>query len=172
MTAKDIQKEIIKSYIKPILKGNGYRLNGQTWWKDKGTFLIIINIQNFSWNNEDHIDFCFNSGLKFKVEMSEAEIKRPTPHHIIPYLREGFYLPEERITYKYRNTTGYTIRSSHFITEIIDELKIDFETYILPYLDKINSEKDALDKFGDIPFWGERLKEIIDNPPLSRVYNA
>ena len=62
MTGKEKQKELIKNYLKPTLKDYGYKTSGQTWWKDKGEFFTLINLQNFSWNNKDNVDFCFNIG--------------------------------------------------------------------------------------------------------------
>jgi hypothetical protein len=162
MNAKEIQTEVIKNYLKPMLKDKGYKLNGQTWWKDKGDFFVIINLQNFSWNSRDKVDFCFNTGTKLKAEMNEKEKKKPTPHGLIPYLREGFYLPTSRKIYKYRNQTGYTLTILADLNEVINELKLDFEKYILPYLDSLNSIQDCLDKFGDLPFWGDNLKKTIE----------
>jgi len=63
MTAKDKQTEFIKSYLKPTLKQNGYQTSGQTWWRNQVDFFIIINLQNYSWNDKDKVDFCFNIGI-------------------------------------------------------------------------------------------------------------
>ena len=47
----------MKSYLKPTLKKHGYQTSGQTWWKDKGDFFNVINLQNYSWNSKESIDF-------------------------------------------------------------------------------------------------------------------
>jgi len=52
MTAKEKQAEFIKNYLKPILKDHGYLVSGQTWWKDKGDFFNVINLQSYSWNSK------------------------------------------------------------------------------------------------------------------------
>ena len=110
MTAKDKQTEFIKTYLKPTLKNIGYHTSGQTWWKDKGDFFTLINLQNFSWNSKDNVDFCFNIGVAVKATMKDNEKKKPTVHDLTVYLREGFYLPDRRKEYKYRNKTGYKLR--------------------------------------------------------------
>src|SRR5690606_28661656 len=67
MTAKEKQAEFIKSYLKPTLKQNGYQTSAQTWWKDKGDFFNVINLQNYSWNSKDIVDFRFNIGIALKA---------------------------------------------------------------------------------------------------------
>ena len=66
MTAKEKQTEFIKNYLKPTLKKFGYLTSGQTWWKDKGEFFNVVNLQNYSWNSKDSVDFRFNIGIALK----------------------------------------------------------------------------------------------------------
>lgn len=70
--------EIIKTYLKPTLKQFGYQTSGQTWWKDNGDFFTLINLQNFSWNSKDSVDFCFNIGVAVKATMTDKTKKKPT----------------------------------------------------------------------------------------------
>ena len=77
------------------------------------------------------------------------------------YLRESYYLPEARQEYKFRNKTGYVLTEQADLNDFIDELKSDFENYILPTLDKLNSLQNCVDKFGGITFWGDNLKKVI-----------
>ena len=148
--------------MKPTLKNIGYHTSGQTWWKDKGDFFTLINLQNFSWNSKDNVDFCFNIGVAVKATMKDNEKKKPTVHDLTVYLREGFYLPDRRKEYKYRNKTGYKLRQDTDIIDFTSELKSDFENFILPYLDKLNSLKDCIDKFGNLTFWGDKLIKVIE----------
>lgn len=161
MTAKEIQTEVIKTYFKPTLKEHGYYLNGQTWRKDKGDFFIIINLQNFSWNSRESVDFCFNVGVALKVTMNEDELKSPKAHNMSVYLREDFYLPNERKTHKYRNKSGYTMSQTTNLSEFKKEFKKDFEEFVLPFLNKLNSIDDCLEHFGNIAFWGENLRKVL-----------
>jgi len=158
VTAKEIQLYFIKNYLKPILKTYGYKTLGQTWWKDKGEFYTLINLQNYSWNSKNSVDFCFNIGIAFK---KESIIKSPSVHNLDVYLREGFYLPNQRKEYLYRNKSGYTLTNGVNKENFESEIKIDFEKYILPYLENLKTIKDCVDCFGQIPFWGENLKKVV-----------
>jgi hypothetical protein len=158
MTGKEKQKEVIKDYLKPTLKDYGFKTSGQTWWKDKGEFFTLINLQNFSWNSKDNVDFCFNIGIAIKANMKN--IDKPTVHDLTVYLREDFYLTR-RLFNKFRNKIGYTITDKTNLDKFIKSLRTDFEDKIIPYLDNLNSIKDCIDKFGDIKFWGDNLKKVI-----------
>ncbi|MGJ7032559.1 DUF4304 domain-containing protein [Niabella hirudinis] len=63
MTAKDIQTDFIKTYLKPTLKEHGYKTSGQTWRKSMGDFFIVINLQNSRWNSKEELSFCLNIGV-------------------------------------------------------------------------------------------------------------
>jgi hypothetical protein len=82
------------------------------------------------------------------------------------YLREGFYLPDNRQEYKFKNKTGYTLTDQADLNDFVTELKSDFESHILPYLDKLNSLQDCINSFGDITFWGDNLKRVIEENKL------
>jgi hypothetical protein len=166
MTAKEIQAEFIKTYIKPTLKKFGYQTSGQTWWKDKGDFFTLLNLQNFSWNSKDSVNFCFNIGVALKATMKDADKKKPTVHDLTVYLREGFYLPDNRQEYKFKNKTGYILTNQTDFGEFTIELKSDFENHIIPFLDDLNSLQDCTDKFGDVTFWGDNLKKVISENKL------
>ncbi len=169
MTAKEKQKQIIKTYLKPALKQFRYHTSGQTWWKDKGDFFTLINLQNFSWNGKDSVDFCFNIGIAVKATMTDKTKKEPTVHDLNVYLREGFYLPDNRQEHKYKNKTGYTLTDKMDVDDFKNEMKSDFENYIIPFLDRLNSLQDCLDNFGQIEFWGQNLRKVIQENNLSVV---
>jgi hypothetical protein len=161
MTAKEKQTDFINTCLKPTLKNVGYQTSGQTWWKDKGDFFTLINLQNFSWNSKDSVDFCFNIGVAIKATMTDTDKKKPTVHDLTVYLRESYFLTDVRKDYKFRNKTGYVLNEQTDLNDFIAELKFDFENSILPTLDKLNSLQNCVDKFGGITFWGENLKKVI-----------
>jgi hypothetical protein len=167
MTAKDKQIQFTKTYLKPVLKNYGYQTSGQTWWKDKGDFFTLIHLQNFSWNIKDSVDFCFNIGIALKATMNDTNRKKPTVHNLTVYLRESSYLPQNRQEYIYRTKLGYSLNDKTDLTNFVTELKFDFENYILPDLDKINSLKECIHRFGNITFWGENLKRLIGENKVS-----
>ena len=126
ITAKEKQSIFIKSYLKPILKQHGYLTSGQTWWRDHGEFYIIINLQNFSWNTQNNVDFCFNIGIALKSQMKDI-FKKPTHFNLTIPIREGSYLPDSRKETIYRKKTGYFINQDTDLDIFINEAKIDFE---------------------------------------------
>jgi len=166
MTVKEKQTVFIKAYLKPTLKNSGYQTARQTWWKDKGDFFTLINLQNFSWNSKESVDFCFNIGVVLKATMKDSDKEKPTVHDLTVYLREGFYLPDDRQEYKFKNKTGYTLTDQADLNDFGTELKSDFDNYILPYLDKLNSIQDCIDFFGNTTFWGDNLKRVIEENKL------
>ncbi|MGZ3764571.1 MAG: DUF4304 domain-containing protein [Mucilaginibacter sp.] len=167
-TAKEKQSIFIKSYLKPKLKISGYSTNGQTWWRDMGTFFIIINLQNFSWNTKNDVNFCFNMGIGLKSKMKDLS-KKPTYFDLTIQIREDAYLSESRRNHPYRNKNGYVINLNTEIDDFINELKIDFEENILQEFEKLKTINDCVKYYEKFPFWGNHLIEIIktDNKKLT-----
>lgn len=168
MTAKEKQTEFIKSYLKPTLKGFGYQTSGQTWWKDKGDFFNVINLQNYSWNSKDSVDFRFNIGIALKVTVKDEQKKRATYNDLTVHLDEGTFLPDGKRR-KFGDNQGYSIKAGTDLHEFIKALTSDFEIYILPGLEKPKSLADCLEFYGQFPFWGDNLKRVISENNLSVV---
>lgn len=161
MTAKEKQAELVKSYLKPLLKKNGYQTTGQTWWRNQRDFFIIINLQNFSWNDKDNVDFCFNIGIGLTKTLKDSTKKKITQHDLSVYIRENFYLPSNRQNHRFKNTTGYSIKSENEFDDFKGEISFDFEKFILPKLDSLVTLADCLDLYGGLTFWGDRLRLLI-----------
>ena len=166
MTAKEKQTEFIKTYLKPTLKQNGYKTSGQTWWKDKGDFFNVINLQNYSWNSKDSVDFRFNIGIALKVTLKDSQKKKATYYDLTTHLDEGAFLPD-RVNRKFGNNQGYSINDKTNIEQFIAILKTDFETYILPGLDEPKTLADCVKFYERFPFWGDNLKRVINENKLS-----
>jgi hypothetical protein len=166
MTAKDKQIEFIKSYLKPTLKQNGYQTSGQTWWRNQGDFFIIVNLQNYSWNNKDNVDFCFNIGIGLTATLKNTEKKIARYNDMLVRIRERFYLSDDRKEHKYRNKVGYFIKSDTEFEDFKKEMSYDFEKIILPKLDALKSLNDCVDLFGGITYWGDNLKKVISESNL------
>jgi hypothetical protein len=166
MTGKEKQTDFLKVYLKPTLKTYGYLNKGQTWWEDKGDFFTLINLQNFSWNNKDSVDFCFNIGIVLKATMKDTEKKIPSVHDLTVHLRAGFFLPSDRQEYKFKNKAGYTITTVTDLVNFIAEIKSDFETHILRYLSNLKSLEDCIRCFGEVSFWGANLKRVVEENNL------
>jgi hypothetical protein len=160
MTAKEKQTDFIKNYLKPTLKLHGYQTTGQTWWKDNGDFFHVINLQNYSWNSKDNVDFRFNIGIALKSILKDPQKKKATYADLVTHLDEGTFLPN-RQNRKFGNNQGYSIANNTDLNDFINALKVDFENYILPILEKCNSLNECVKFYEQFPLWGESLKKII-----------
>jgi hypothetical protein len=162
-TAKDIQTDFIKTYLKPTLKGHGYKTSGQTWWKNMGDFFIVINLQNSQWNSKEELSFCLNIGVALTEKLSDKEKKKATYYDIATELREDAYLTEERQKKKKEQGgwLGYKITDTTNVSDFIAEFKIDLEDNILKELDQLKTLKDCVLYYERFDFWGDRLKRQI-----------
>jgi hypothetical protein len=153
MNPKGKQKEIITKTLKPILKKWGYKTAGQNWWKINGDFFNAINLQNFSWNTQNGVDFCFNfsTGLSKTIQKKS----RVTTHDGITYQREVSFLPNTKTLH--RDDLGYHITPQTDINAFGKEIGTDFESIILPKLDSLKSI-DALLGFYKDGFFADRLR--------------
>ena len=165
MTAKDKQTDFIKFFLKPTLKEWGYQTSGLTWWKDKGEFFNVINLQNYSCNTKENVDFRFNIGVALKATVKDEKKRKATYHDLSVHLDEGAFLPDRK-NRKFGNNQGYSITGATDLKEFTESLKTDFESYILPELEKINSLEECLIFYGQFEFWGERLKNDIEKHNL------
>jgi hypothetical protein len=148
MTAKEKQTEFIKPYLKLTLKQNGYQTSGQTWWKDKSDFFSIINLQNYSWNSKECVDFRFIIGIALKATVKDEQKKKATYNGLTTHLDEGTFFPDRKIG----NNQGYSITDNTNFNKFIVAMKTDFETYILPGLEEPKTLADCIKFYGQFPF--------------------
>jgi hypothetical protein len=160
-TAKEMQLALVKMYLKPLLKQNGYSTSAQTWWRDQGNFFVVINLQNFSWNNEDDITFCFNIGIALKATMQGPATNKAGYKDLTIHLRDSAYLSDLRTKSRFKSNDGYVIDSKTDDDAFLKEFKIDFEQEILPCLDRLKTIGDCLNFYGTFPFWGDHLKGVL-----------
>ncbi|MDQ6758190.1 MAG: DUF4304 domain-containing protein, partial [Bacteroidota bacterium] len=160
MNAKEKQVEFIKTYLKPTLKKHGFSTSGNTWWRNCGDFFIVINLQNYSWNDKDNIDFRFNMGIALTATLADPQKKKADQHDLTVYVSENFHLPANRQEYKYKNNVGYSIKSDTDLDDFIIELFYDFEKEILPRLDNLKTLNDCIE-FYKATFWVDNLKKLI-----------
>ena len=164
MTAKNIQTEFIKTYLKPILKINGYKTSGKTWWKSMGEFFVIKNLQNSQWNSKEELSFCLNIGVALTEKLSDKEKKKATYFDIATQLREDAYLTQERQLLKKGKGgwLGYKITGKTSLTDFIADFKIDLEDNILKQLDELQTLKDCVLFYEKFDVWGNNLKRQIE----------
>lgn len=168
MTAKDLQTNFIKSYLKPTLKQRGYLTSGQTWWKSKGDFFIVINLQNSQWNTKETLSFCLNLGVALTATLKDPNKKKATYFDLSASSREDALLTHDRKLQKYRQGgwLGYVISDDTNLTEFINEFKVDLETHILPKLESLASLKDCVDFYEQPGFSSDFLKKQLSQLDL------
>ncbi|MRX41556.1 DUF4304 domain-containing protein [Flavobacterium sp. LC2016-23] len=163
-TAKDIQIDFIKAYLKPTLKAYGYKTSGQTWWKNMGDFFIVINLQNSQWNSKEQLSFCLNIGVALTEKLADKDKKKATYFDLATQVREDAYLTEERQQVKksHGGWLGYKITDTTNLTEFIADFKIDLENNILKILDGFKTLSDCVTFYEKFSFWDENLKRQIE----------
>tara|TARA_R100000789_G_C3012475_1_gene151660 strand:- start:86 stop:586 length:501 start_codon:yes stop_codon:yes gene_type:complete len=159
MNAKEKQLNWIKTYLKPLLKKEGFRTAGQTWWKLKDEFFILINLQNSQFNEKDRLSFCFTIG----IGLNELIKGKPSHFDLLIPVREDSYLTDLRKKHPNRNGwLGYLITGETDMKDFNRNLEIDFENFILPKLNNLNSIDDCLKFYSEekYDFW---YKILIQN---------
>jgi len=163
MTAKEIQTEFIKTYLKPTLKEYEFKTSGQTWWKNMGDFFIVINLQNSQWNRKEELSFCLNIGVALTKRLADKEKKKATYFDIATLLREDAYLTVERQLKKKEKGgwLGYKITDSINVNDFISDFRIDLEDNILKQLNQLKTLKDCVIFYEKFDIWGNNLKKQI-----------
>lgn len=168
-TAKEIQSDLIKTYLKPTLKEHGFKTSGQTWWKDKGDFFIVIHLQNSQWNSKESISFCLNIGVALTEKLADKERKKASYFDLATEVREDAYLTEDRrIAKKVQGGwLGYKITDKTDLSEFIYEFKIDLEDNILKILESFETLNDCVAFYQQFGYWGDTLKRQIEECGIS-----
>ncbi len=164
VTSKDIQKEFIKTYLKPTLKEHGYKTGGQTWWKNMGDFFIVINLQNSVGNSKEELSFCLNIGVALTARLADKEKMKASYNDIAIHLGEDAYLTEERIELKKSKGgwLGYKITDKTNVLEFIDYFKIDLESHILKILNEQKTIKDCVSFYDQFEFWRNNFRKQVE----------
>jgi len=50
------EKKHLESILKPVLKAEGFRKKGGTWWRSLGEFIQVINIQGSQFSKRFYIN--------------------------------------------------------------------------------------------------------------------
>lgn len=145
MTAKEIQSDFIKTFLKPTLKQHGYLTTAQTWYKNKDSFFLVINLQNSQWNLTDDVSFCLNIGVAVTARLKDPTKKKVTYGDMLFPVREGCLLPEERNKYSHRGGLGYQLTDKTNLDDFIAQFKTDLERHILPSLHRLQTIEDCIE---------------------------
>ena len=139
-STKEKQKQFIKTYLKSTLKQWGYQTSGNSWWKDKGNFLICIYLVNSPFNYAGQVSFSFEIGASPKKDNASKKLNRRDYYFHIFY--ENKFMSPERLVHKFRTRGSINMDEKTNLSEFIAEMKIDFECEILPNLEKLQTIND------------------------------
>lgn len=162
MTAKENQEILIKTYLKPLLKEKGYKTSGNNWWKNNIGFYYVINLQNFSFNSKDNIDFCFNIGIALEKFIADKTRKKVTGYDIAIPCREQSFISKNRQEHKFRKNLGFHIEANTNMEDFKTEFRIDFEQNILPILESLNSIEECIEFYDKMPLWKNTFRKLVD----------
>jgi hypothetical protein len=146
---KEFFKYILKDYLIPLFKNNGYTKEGNSWIKSNGEILIRISIEKSRSRMSREVSFRFCVGMcpivikDVKVEVyGNVEDWAWDERSCNAEIEE--FLPKERKKYKFEKhgwLGWYVIFRENACEKLLnEELKVDFENYLLPLLDKIKTE--------------------------------
>jgi Domain of unknown function (DUF4304) len=156
ITAKEKQLIFIKESLKPLLKAEGYRTAGNKWWKINGAFFNLIEIQNFSWNSRNSVDFCFNFTTGFTSDINNAG--NPTIFDGITQVRENYFGVSKSDYWK--GTNSYHIENDTDQIKFGEQVANDFKLLILPKLNLLTN-KESIEQFYSDGFWTPRVKQSL-----------
>lgn len=157
-------KHIIKDTIAPLFKAKGFKKKGNNFAKTLSDFAYVVNIQNSKWNNNEELEFTFNTGIfTDKLFGTFYEIQTPQfPSEKFSVLRlrvsELKGIPDE--WYKLEPTTD--------LEKMKRKIQNDIENVILPHFGQFQTIEDVINEI--------RLKELqgwFENPHfLTILYEA
>ncbi|RYY37896.1 MAG: DUF4304 domain-containing protein [Sphingobacteriaceae bacterium] len=156
VTAKEKQLIFVKESLKPLLKGEGYKTIGNNWWKINEPFFNLIELQNFSWNSRNSVDFCFNFTTGFTSDVKIPT--KPTIHDGIPNVRESYFGVTKNDYWKGANS--YHIDDSTDLEKFTEQVLKDFNLLILPKFNLLTNENSIVSFYSD-EFWGPRVKQSL-----------
>lgn len=58
--------ELVKNYLAPLMKSEGFRKSGQNFWRDSEESIDVLNIQKSQWNDAREASFYINLGTYWK----------------------------------------------------------------------------------------------------------
>ena len=161
MNAKEKQTKFIKLHLKPFLKSRDYKNSNQTWWKDRGDFYNVINLQNFSWNSKDKIDFIFNLGIALKATLKDRTLKKVTHFDCVTHLGDVAFLPDSK-NRRFGSNLGYEIKSETDLDDFMISFFNDFSNYVLPKFEEPSNLKELIVFYKRFEFWGTQLEKQIE----------
>lgn len=146
MTDRDFKSEfdsIIKEVIAPIFKANGFKKNGNNFYRDLGEVGQAFNVQQSQWNSKDDKTFVFNLGLldkEIQKEIYQRELpKFPKEYDCEIRLRQGQLMNKGDVWYYLNKRTD--------LEKLKAQIVNDLEKFVLPFFDKYQDPKKWIEFF-------------------------
>lgn len=161
--------QIIKNGFHEILKPIGFKKKALNFYLKREDLGQIINIQKNSFYSKDQINFTINTGIFVPEYWAGLYYNSEKETPIFP--TESQCLIRQRIgKLRNQNDTWYDVDDRTDENELIMEMRINLENYILPYFDQaktkegfleiLNQEKLFLNPLGKLVVYGE-LKQVL-----------
>lgn len=146
MTNRDIKSEfdsIIKDVIAPFFKANGFKKNGNNFYRDLGEVGQAFNVQQSQWNSKDDKTFVFNLGLidkEIQNEIYQRELpKFPKEYDCEIRLRHGQLMNKGDVWYELNKLTT--------LEKLKAQIENDLKEFVLPFFNKYREPKNWLEFF-------------------------
>lgn len=137
---------LVKQMLKPLLKENGFKSSGYSWWKELEDSWLFIHMKNSRWNG-------MGTGANFQFRISVSgkdDIKGKLADQWMcnrSYLSQDDFLPywgrlAPRMTELGYKIDGYRnyLPLDEPLDEIIEQVRGDFADHILPELEPLRTK--------------------------------
>lgn len=146
MTNRDFKSEfdsIIKEVITPYFKANGFKKNGNNFYRDLEEVGQAFNVQQSQWNSKDDKTFVFNLGLldkEIQNKIYQRELpKFPKEYNCEIRLRQGQLMKKGDVWYDLNKRTD--------LNKLKARIGNDLEKYVLPFFEKYQEPKKWIEFF-------------------------
>lgn len=150
MTGIEKRNMVVKEVLTPVLKQAGFKKSGLSWWMELEDCYLIIRMRNCHFNRGDTgINFEFQLSASAKKDM-KGKTKDQWIYNQLTSIEEYYFLPQFGFSNPFRKgLAGYTIDGNQNykpldmpVENIMKQIKLDFETYIVPELLKVHCLDD------------------------------
>jgi len=163
MAKTALLKQVVDEFISPQLKAAGFQNRGQTWNRDLGEIVHVIDVQESRWSSADKSRFTLNIGVMLRqIEW----ILWGTDSR--GFVSESSCFPRFRIGYLPGVDAGYDswweLRNKLDIDDVGPEVERLIGERCIPLLDRCRTNSAVLEIAGDADEWkhpAERLAFAI-----------
>ncbi len=148
MKATEKRDLLVKEVLKPMLKEAGFKTKRMLWWKELEDGYLFIYMKNSRFNSEETgCSFCFQFSASKKEDIRD-KLKNQWIYNQFESIEERDFLPHSGSLSPNRNSwykiDGYRRGQPKDVPveEIMEQVKGDFETYIMPYIMQIEKVQD------------------------------